>query len=160
MILSIVLYIYTNVSSNKLCACIVTNGGQAYAWQQITSRCTELDLIRKCLFRKAYNAFSANIIRKLEWFVSPPPSGEHDLSIANFIDIAETGFYLKGLASKSGRAHTSFRIRHPSHYCHGEPNVNLMMGIEAGDPRLPPGVDGSTKRPRRWRHVSQVNCDQ
>ena len=34
------------------------------------------------------------------------------------------------------------------------------MGVEAGDPRLPLGVDGSIQRLRHWIHVSQVNCDQ
>ena len=35
-----------------------------------------------------------------------------------------------------------------------------MMEVEPGNDNLPPGTDGSIQQPRRWIHISQVNCDQ
>ena len=64
------------------------------------------------------------------------------------------------MASKSGRAHTSCLVRHLAHCCRGESKFNLIVGVEAGDPRLPLGVDGNIHRPRRWIHVLQVDCNQ
>jgi hypothetical protein len=38
--------------------------------------------------------------------------------------------------------------------------VNVIAGIEAGNPNLPPGVEGSLQRPRRWIKITYENCDQ
>ena len=120
-----------------------------------------MDLTRKCLLRDAYDTFPANSIKKLEWFVSlSPPLDVHYLSIANFIDVDETGFYLERLAGKSGRTHTLYHLRHQSYYRDGDPNGNLIMRVEAGELRLPTEVDGSIQIPRRWIYLLQVNYDQ
>jgi len=76
------------------------------------------------------------------------------------IDVDKTGFYLKSINTKYGWSHTSTRVRHPAHYTRSELKVNVILGVEPGNPLLPPDIDGSIQRPRRWIHVSQVNCDQ
>ena len=73
--------------------------------------------MRKHLLREVYDAFLVDSIKKLEWFCTlPPPLGVWQVNVSTLIDIDEMGFYLKGLASKSGRAYTSCWVRHPSHY--------------------------------------------
>ena len=53
--------------------------------------------------REAYDFVSAESIRILEWCVTlPPPLGVRDVVVSQFINIDETSFYLKGLATKSG----------------------------------------------------------
>ena len=52
------------------------------------------------------------------------------------------------------------RVRIPAHYKRTQRKVNVLAGIEAGNPNLPPHVDGSVQRPRRWVKVSYENCDQ
>ena len=91
---------------------------------------------------------------------SPPPLGILDVERFRLIDVDETGFYLKSVNTKYGRAHTTTRVRQSAHYTQSEPKVNVILGVEPGNPLLPPNIDGSIQRPRRWIHVSQVNCDQ
>ena len=91
--------------------------------------------------REAYNEFLGDSIRKLEWFVPPPLIGVWHICVSNLIDLDEAGFYLKGLASTHGCLHTSCHVYHPAYYRCSEPNVNLIMGVEVGDTRLPPVGD-------------------
>ena len=75
------------------------------------------------------------------------------------IDVDETVFNLKLTNTKYGRAHTTTRVRHPAHYKQSELKVNVILGVEPGNPLLPPNIDGSIQRPRWWISVSQVKCD-
>ena len=54
----------------------------------------------------------------------------------------------------------AIRVRHPAHYTRSEPKVNVILGVEPGNPLLLPNVDGSIQYPRRWISVSRLNCDQ
>ena len=161
LLLSICLYIYPNASSDQLCVFLIANGGGVYSRQIITRRCMELGLSRKRSSRESYEVFSASSIMKNVWFWNkPPPLGILDVEQFRLIDVDETGFFLKSVNTKYGRAHTTTRVRHPAHYTRSEPKVNVILGVEPGNPLLPPNGDGSIQRPRRWIHVSQVNCDQ
>ena len=161
LLLSICLYIYQNATADELCVFIIVNGGGIYSRQIISRRCAELGLSRKRSSKESYEAFSAGSIRKALWFWSePPPIGVSHVDAFKLIDVDETGFYLKTINTKYGRAHTTCRVRHPGHYTRSEPKVNVILGVEPGNPALPPDTDGSIQHPRRWIHVSQVNCDQ
>ena len=121
--------------------------GQVYLRQQITRKYAELELVRKCSSRKLYDTFLADSIIKLEWFISLFISlGVRNLSILLFINVDEIGDYLKGLSSKSGRVQSSCRVSHLDHYCCVEPNVNLIMRVEASNPRFPKGFNGNIQR--------------
>ena len=82
------------------------------------------------------------------------------MDIFSVIDIDETGFYVKGLAKKSGQAHTSCWVHHLAHYCRGDPKLNLITSVALGYLHLPPGVDGRIQKPRCWVHILQINCNQ
>jgi hypothetical protein len=69
------------------------------------------------------------------------------------IDVDECSVTLESVEDKYGRA----RVRKLGHYTRGV-LVNVLMAVEAGDPRLPPLVDGSTMNPRRWVSVTEDNC--
>ena len=73
------------------------------------------------------------------------------------IDVDECSVTLESVEDKYGRAHPTARVRKLGHYTRGV-RVNVLMAVEAGDPRLPPLVDGSTMNPRRWVSVTEDNC--
>ena len=105
--------------------------------------------------------FSGGQHYKIEMVCHTSPSlGVQQVDVSSFINIYDMGFYLKELASKSRRPHTSCWVRYQVHYCRGGPKLNLIMAIVSGDPRLPPGVDSSIQKPRYWVHILQVNCNQ
>ena len=78
----------------------------------------------------------------------------------SLIDINETGFYLKPIATKYGRIHTTSRVRYLFHYRRKERKGNVIMAMEPGNPNLTPEISGSLGRPRRWVYISQDNTDQ
>jgi len=80
--------------------------------------------------------------------------------VRTLIDVDETGFYLKDLGSNYGRGTICHRVRVPRHYTRKEPKVNVILAIEAGDPRLAPNLVGSVQNPRRWLKLTMENVDQ
>ena len=117
MLLSICLFIYPDAGSDEICAFIVANGGMIYSRQDISKRCSELDLTRKRSSQEAYKANTDENIAKALWFVSlPPPLGVLNVRMDRLIDVNETGFYLNSIGPSYGRGHTACRIRTPAHY--------------------------------------------
>ena len=161
LLLSISLFTYPKATADQICGFIHANEGDIYSREQVTNRCSDLQVTRKRGSKEAYGAFSASSIRKLDWFVNiPPPLGVSGLQSRQLIDIDETGFYLKCCAENYGRGQTSYRIRHPSHYKRNEPKLNVVMGIEPMNPDIDHALDGSRNRPRRWVMITQQSCDQ
>ena len=161
LLLSICLYIYPDASTDDICIFIIANGGAVYNRQIVTRRCIDLGLTRKRSSREAYDTFSESSIRKALWFRSePPPLGIRRVDMSSFIDIDETGFYLKSVSKKYGRGHTTVRVRHPAHYTRKEVKLNVVLAVEPGNPNLNPGLVGSMMHPRRWVHITQSNVDQ
>ena len=118
-------------------------------------------MTRKRSSREAYDTFSPDSLRKALWFRSePPPLGIRGVDIYKLCDIDETGFYLKSCARKYGRGHTTCRVRHPSHYTRNERKVNVIMGVEPGNPNLARGTLGSREAPMRWIYMTQDSVDQ
>ena len=75
LLLSICIYIYPEASSDEIAIFIHSNGGDIYTRQQITDRCSELELTRKRASKESYDAFSPASIRSMRWYKSlPPPS--------------------------------------------------------------------------------------
>ena len=160
LMLAIGLFIYPNATADQLCMFIYANGGDVYTRVQITNRCNELNITRKRSSKEAYDAFSPRSLEKLYLFQThPPPLGVFGIPIWRLIDIDETGFYLSDCGSNYGRGYSCCRVRVPAHYTRKEAKLNVLAGIEAGNPNLPPHVDGSVERPRRWYKVTYENCD-
>ena len=160
LLLSICIFIYPDASSDEICIFIIANGGQVYTRQIVSRRCSEMGLSRKRSSREAYAAFSAASLRKLQWFwTEAPPLGIRGINMRLLMDIDETGFYVKSVATKYGRGHTTCQVRYPAHYTRSEPKLNIILAIEPGDPTLPPGEIGSADRPRRWVRVTQDSVD-
>ena len=161
ILLSICLFIYPDAGSDEICSFIVANGGMVYSRQDISKRCSELDLTRKRSSQEAYKANTEENIQKALWIVFlPPPLGVLNVRLDRLIDVDETGFYLNLIGSSYGRGHTACRIRTPAHYTRNEKKVNVIMAVEAGSPLVPAFRDGLIQFPRRWIFISQGNCDQ
>ena len=45
-------------------------------------------------------------------------------------------------------------MRKPGHYARTA-KLTVLLGIEPGDPQVPPHIDGSVEKPRRWCRVLQ-----
>ena len=109
-----------------------------------------MDLSRKRSLREAYDAFSVESIRKLEFFITQPtPPSVSGLPIHCIINIDETGFYLNVTTLKYGRGYTTCRTCYPAYCKRNEPKVNTIMGIKAGNGLLPQNIDGSVEQPQR-----------
>jgi len=161
LLLVICLYIYPNALADEICTFIVANGGDVYSRQIVTSRCIELNITRKRVSKEAYDAFSPLALQKLRWFRTlPPPLGVSGIDIWKMIDFDETGFYLSDCGSRYGRSYSCLRVRVPAHYTRSQRKVNVLAGVEAGNPNLPANMDGSIQRPRRWVKVTFENCNQ
>ena len=160
LLLSIGLFIYPNATADELCMFIHANGGDTYTRAQISDRCKELNITRKRASKEAYDAFSASALRKLHLFnTCAPPLGVCGVPMHQLIDIDETGFYLSSCGSNYGRGYSCVRVRVPAHYFRREMKIDVLVGIEAGNPNLPAHVDGSVQRPRRWYKITYENCD-
>jgi hypothetical protein len=161
LILVIGLWIYLNATADQLCTFIVANGGDVYSREVITNRCIELNITRKRASKEAYDAFSENALRKLRWYRTlPPPLGIYLIPLYQLIDIDETGFYLSDCCSNYGRSFSCIRVRVPAHYTRKQTKVNIIAGVEAGNPNIPAHLDGSVERPRRWYKITYENCNQ
>ena len=57
LLLAIGLYIYPNASADGLCMFIVANGGDVYSREQISDRCSELNITRKDHLKKLMMLF-------------------------------------------------------------------------------------------------------
>jgi hypothetical protein len=158
LLLCTFVFIYPNASADACSAYIINNGGAVYTPQQITTRLKELELNRKRASTEAYDAYSPNsLLRARLFWTQPPPLGVVGVNRRMLIDVDECSVTLESVEDKYGRAHPTARVRKLGHYTRGV-RVNVLMAVEAGDPRLPPLVDGSTMKPRRWVSVTEDNC--
>ena len=83
----------------------------------------------------------------------PPPVGVFGQARKKLIDTDECGISLEKTNKGIGHAHTTIRVRKPGHYTK-DTKWTVICGIEPVDPTLPPNVDGSVQRPRRWFKVN------
>jgi len=161
LLLSICLFIYPAAASDEIAIFIHANGGDIYSRPQITDRCNELELTRKRSSKESYDAFSVTSRQALRWYKTlPPPLGVQGLPVHRYIDIDETGFYLKKLSRNYGRGHRTCRVRYPAHYRRNEAKINVILAVEAGNPNIPAHMDGSLNRPRKWLRITVENVDQ
>jgi hypothetical protein len=116
----------------------------------------ELDLTKKKASTEAHQAFTPANLLKCEFFwTMPPVLGVVGVQRRRFIDIDECGIALEQTNKAYGHAHTTLRIRKPGHYCRNT-KLTIIMAVESGDPSLPPHMDGSIAKPRRWTWVRNM----
>ena len=66
---------------------------------------------------EVYAAFDLPVIRKINCFKTLTPTpGVLDLIVYQLMDVDERMFYLKSIASKYRRSHTTIRARYLAHY--------------------------------------------
>ena len=82
------------------------------------------------------------------------------ISVNKFIDIDEKSFYLKSVAIKYGRSHTTYRVRYPVHYTRGAQKTNVLFAVAPGHNLLSDNIDCSVANPRRWLFITDNNCNQ
>jgi hypothetical protein len=151
MLLSICLYVYPKTQADEIAMFIYKNGGtRVYSRSQILTRLLELKLTGKQASTEAYQAFTPiNLLRAELFWSSPPPLGVVRVSQAKLIDVDECGISFEQCNRSKGHSLVGVRIRKPGHYTRGT-KLTIIMAVEPGNPTLPPDVDGSIERPRRW----------
>ena len=150
ILLSIGLFICPDSKADEPAAFVFHHGGELYSRQVISSRMNELDSTKKVCSTEAHQAFTEINMRKARWFWSkPPPLGVVGCQRRRLVDFDEMAVFLETCNPKHGHAHKTIRIRKPGFYAKSK-KITVIMAIEAGDPSLPAGIDGSIQNPRRW----------
>jgi transposase len=156
LLMCLYLTAYPAASGDEIAIHIINNGGGVYDRPIISRRMAELNLTKKQGSTEAYQAFlPQNILRLRRFWTIPPPIGVFGQPRKKLIDTDECGISLEKTNKSIGHAHTTIRVRKPGHYTK-DTKWTVICGIEPGDPTLPPNVDGSIQRPRRWFKVSDI----
>ena len=66
----------------------------------------------------------------------------------------EFGVCLNRCNRKWGYTVSFYRVRQPGNYARTE-KLTVLLGIKPGDPQVPPHIDGSVEKPRRWVRILQ-----
>ena len=112
-------------------------------------------MTRKIASIEAYQAFLPDNLLKCELFWSRgPPLGVVGIPRRRFIDVDEFSMSLTRCNRKRGYAMSFYRVRKSGHYVK-DTKLTVIIAVEPGDERLPPHLDGSLERPRRWIRVVQ-----
>ena len=150
-------WVYPDASNDEIATFIFNSGGPIYSNAVISARMKKMHLTRKVASKEAYQAFTPESIWRAKIFWSkPPPLGVVGVPRRRFIDVDEFGMDMtKTSKSKKGIALQCFRARIPGAYQRTQ-KLTIILAVEAGDPRLPPGTRGSVENPRRcWVNVIQ-----
>jgi hypothetical protein len=154
--MSLFLVIFPDADADEITLFIYNHGGQVYERSEITKRMQELGLTKKIASTEAYQAFTPENVLKAELFwTSAPPLGVVGIPRRKLLDVDEFGIAIQRVNKKYGHSHSTIRIRKAGHYCR-DTKLTVLYAIEPGDPQLPPHVDGSVEKPRRWIRVVRV----
>ena len=151
MLLCTFIFIYPRATADACSAYIVNNGGAIYTRKQITTKIKELDR-RRAFTEEAYDAYApSNLLLEELFWTQGPPIGVAGVNRRLLIDVGECSVTLD-----VAEGNPTVRVLKPGNYY--PRSVNVLLAVEAGDPRLPPLIDGSTTNPRRWISVTETNC--
>ena len=162
LLLTLAIYINPTSTADQIAAFIIREGGNIYTREQIYKRLKEMGVVRKRASVESFKAFTPqNIMRARVFWTEGPPAGVAGVPRRKFIDIDETRFALhqtrKGVKGWGVKA---VRVRDKGDFKKGMQSVNLIIGIEAGNPMIPADQPGSLKHPRCWFEILDVNCNQ
>jgi hypothetical protein len=156
MLLVLFLAAYPEAEADEAAMFIYENGGRVYTRGVISTRMKEVGMTEKKASTEAYQAYLPINLLKVELFwTRPPPLGVFQVPRRTLVDFDECGIGLEQCERRKGHSLQGIRIRKPGHYTR-DTKYNILMAIEAGNPNLPPHVDGSIDRPRRWIRILEL----
>ena len=154
--LALFLTAYPDASADEIALFIYNETGSVYSRPDISKRMKDLELTKKIASTEAYQAFEPrNLLRERLFWTRGPPLGVRGVHRYKLLDWDEFGVAMENMATKYGHSHTSIRIRKPGHYCRNT-KLTVLFAIEPGDPSLPPQMEGSIQKPRRWIRVTRL----
>ena len=147
--------IWPDNTMDEIATFIFNEGGGVYTRGQISQRLKDMECTRKVGSTEAYEAFTPNNVLCAELFwTRPPPLGVVSIERRRFIDVDELGGCFNKCNRKRGCAASFYWMRKPGHYVRTA-KLTVLLGIEPGDPHVPPHIDGSVEKPQRWVRVLQ-----
>ena len=147
--------IWPDSTTDDIATFVFNEGGGVYTRGQVSKRMKEMEITRKVGSTEAYEAFTPDCVLRVELFwTRPPPLGVASIERRRFIDVDEFGVCLNKCNRKRGYSVSFYRVRKPGHYARTA-KLTVLLGIEPGDPQVPPHIDGSVEKPRRWVRVLQ-----
>ena len=121
LLLAIYMTAYPDAEIEECAAYILNSGGGLHSVSTICRRMQELKLTRKRASIEAFQAFlPRNILRRDQFFGLPPPLGVNGIERRRLIDVDECSISIEQTNRRSGRAHTTIRVRKPGHYVKGK----------------------------------------
>ena len=157
------IYLFPEAEDDEIIAYIFNNTGKLYDRSQVCRRRSDINITRKRASTEANGAYTArNQLRHDLFWSQPPPLGVAGVNRRRYIDFDECGFDLVKVNRKYGCAIQGVRVLKPGHYTKTT-NVTVILGVEPGDPRVPPGNLGSINNPRKWLRINvrrSTNADE
>ena len=156
ILLGILSIVHPQASQDEMAMYIFSEGGSLYSNPLISKRLNELRVTYKKVSVEAYDAFSErNVLREGLFWTRGLPLGKVGIERRKFIDIDEFAVEHRKLNRSKGWGLSCYRVRTVGNYTK-DTKLTVILAIEAGDPRLGDGEEGSTARPRRWIKVRRV----
>jgi len=129
---------------------LYSKGGPLYSKKRLSEHLTELEITKKRVSTKAYQALREEVqFRVWSFFNCPSPLGIFQVPRCKLIDVNEFGITMEKCNRAEEWALRVFRVRKDGHYYFGA-KITVIFAIEPGDPRLPHHVLGSVQHPRHW----------
>ena len=145
---------WPDVRIDEIIAFIANAGpGRIYSRAQVTRRMRELGLTKKVGSTEAkQGSFPVNMFKRKAFWTNAPPFGVNGCERRKLIDFDECGIELQRSNRKYGHCYSGIRVVKPGHYSK-DTKLIIILAIEAGDPALEPGVQGSIENLRRWLRI-------
>jgi len=153
-------FAFPEATADEIAAFIANNSdGIVYSRPAISTRLRELNITRKRGSTEASQASLPHnvLIRELFW-TTPWPTGINGIPMSALLDMDECGMSVDKVNRRSGYAYSGVRVRKPGNYSR-DSNLTIMYCIEPGNPHVPPEVQGSIARPRRWCRVTTAGTN-
>ena len=141
---------YPDATADEMIVFLYNQGAPLLSRQVVSKRLHELGITLKKASHEAFQAEREDVIHRVWAFWNhPPPLGVVGVPRRKLIDVDEFGIAREKCNWTSGWAPRLYRVRKRGHYTR-DAKLTVLVGIEPGDPALPPETIGSVKRPRRW----------
>jgi len=122
---------------------------------QIAEALKRLGMTRKRCSTDATQAFAeVNLMKRHIFWNTSWPTGVVGTERWRLIDADECGIELRSSNHNYGHSVKNLRVRLPGNYTKST-KFTVLLGIEAGNPSLPDGQEGSVTNPRRYVEINQ-----
>ena len=152
--MSLFLLAWPEARLDEIIAFIANAGdGTVFSRSQVSERMKHLGLTKKVGSTEARQASRPiNVLKRQLFWNERPPFGVNGAHRRRLIDIDECGIEIQSTNRKYGHMPNGIRVVKPGHYSK-DTKLTILLGIEAGDPDLPPEVLGSIQNPRKWLRI-------